>query len=85
VAHARATARRLQERFQGRRNFDFLVTQRGMFSYTGLSSAQVQRLRQEHGVYLVGSGRLCVSGLSEATCRTWRRPSPPCYESVKAA
>jgi aromatic-amino-acid transaminase len=55
----------LQERFQGRHNWDFLVRQRGMFSYTGLSSAQVDRLRQEHGVYLVGSGRLCVSGLSE--------------------
>ena len=56
----------LQEHFQGRRSFEFLVKQRGMFSYTGLNAAQVQRLKEEHGVYLVGSGRLCVSGLSEA-------------------
>jgi aromatic-amino-acid transaminase len=50
--------------FQGRRNFDYLLTQRGMFSYTGLSEAQVNRLREEHGVYLVRSGRLCISGLT---------------------
>lgn len=56
----------LKGHFGERRNFDFLVRQRGMFSYTGLSTQQVDRLRQEHGVYLVGSGRLCVSGLTEA-------------------
>jgi aromatic-amino-acid transaminase len=55
----------LQARFEGRRSFEFLVRQRGMFSYTGLAAAQVERLRDEHGIYLVGSGRLCVSGLSE--------------------
>jgi aromatic-amino-acid transaminase len=54
----------LNETFQGRRNFDYLVTQRGMFSYTGLSEAQVNRLREEHAVYLVRSGRLCLSGLT---------------------
>jgi aromatic-amino-acid transaminase len=43
--------------------FDFLLRQRGMFSYTGLNPAQVERLREVHGVYLVASGRLCVSGL----------------------
>ena len=35
-----------------------------MFSYTGLSAAQVDRLRDEHAVYLVRSGRMCVAGLS---------------------
>jgi len=40
------------------------LTQRGMFSYTGLSQAQVHRLREEHAVYLVGSGRMCLSGLT---------------------
>ncbi len=54
----------LHEKFQGRRNFDYFLTQRGMFSYTGLSEAQVDRLREEHAVYLVRSGRLCVSGLT---------------------
>ncbi len=44
---------------------DYLVTQRGMFSYTGLSAAQVERLRVEHGIYAVGSGRICVAGLRD--------------------
>jgi aromatic-amino-acid transaminase len=35
-----------------------------MFSYTGLSAEQVDRLRDEHAVYLVRSGRLCVAGLN---------------------
>ncbi|GAB4060542.1 amino acid aminotransferase [Uliginosibacterium sediminicola] len=48
------------------RNFDYLVTQRGMFSYTGLSPAQVDRLREEFGIYLVRSGRICVAGLNTA-------------------
>jgi aromatic-amino-acid transaminase len=48
------------------RNFDYLVTQRGMFSYTGLSAAQVDRLREEFGIYLVRSGRICVAGLNDA-------------------
>ena len=54
----------LHETFKGRRNFDYFLTQRGMFSYTGLSEKQVDELRDVHGVYLVRSGRLCVSGLT---------------------
>lgn len=46
------------------RNFDYLLNQRGMFSYTGLSAAQVDRLREEFGVYLIASGRMCVAGLN---------------------
>jgi aromatic-amino-acid transaminase len=42
------------------------VKQRGMFSYTGLSEAQVDALRERHGVYLLRSGRMCVAGLNEA-------------------
>ena len=45
-------------------NFDYLIRQRGMFSYTGLSAAQVDRLRDEFGVYLIASGRMCVAGLN---------------------
>ncbi|ANM84861.1 TPA: aromatic amino acid transaminase [Escherichia coli] len=48
------------------RNFDYLLNQRGMFSYTGLSTAQVDRLREEFGVYLIASGRMCVAGLNTA-------------------
>ena len=46
------------------RDFGYFLTQRGMFSYTGLSAAQVDRLRGEFGVYLVRSGRICVAGLN---------------------
>jgi aromatic-amino-acid transaminase len=46
------------------RDFGYFLGQRGMFSYTGLSAAQVDRLREEFGVYLVRSGRLCVAGLN---------------------
>lgn len=46
------------------RDFSYLLTQRGMFSYTGLSAAQVDRLREEHAVYLIRSGRMCVAGLN---------------------
>jgi aromatic-amino-acid transaminase len=45
-------------------NFDYLLNQRGMFSYTGLSAQQVDRLREEFGVYLIASGRMCVAGLN---------------------
>ncbi|VTO16901.1 aromatic amino acid aminotransferase [Klebsiella variicola] len=41
---------------------DYLLKQRGMFSYTGFSAAQVDRLRDEFGVYLIASGRMCVAG-----------------------
>ena len=46
------------------RNLDYFLTQRGMFSYTGLGPAQVDRLRDEFAVYLVRSGRICVAGLN---------------------
>jgi len=48
------------------RDFGYFLSQRGMFSYTGLSAAQVDRLREEFAVYLVRSGRICMSGLSTA-------------------
>ena len=35
-----------------------------MFSYTGLSAAQADRLRGEHAVYVLRSGRMCVAGLN---------------------
>ena len=46
--------------------FAHIAAQRGMFSYTGLTPAQVQRLRDEFSVYLVSSGRASVAGMSEA-------------------
>ena len=46
------------------RDLGYFLSQRGMFSYTGLSADQVDRLREEHAVYLVRSGRMCVAGLN---------------------
>jgi aromatic-amino-acid transaminase len=45
-------------------DFRFIVEQRGMFSYTGLDKRQVQRLREEFGVYAIDSGRICVAALN---------------------
>ncbi|GAA5235429.1 aspartate/tyrosine/aromatic aminotransferase [Verticiella sediminum] len=47
-----------------KQSFDFVKAQRGMFSYSGLTSAQVDRLREEHGIYAVGTGRICVAALN---------------------
>ena len=48
------------------RNIEYFLTQRGMFSYTGMTPAQVDTLRETHGVYMVRSGRICVAGLNSA-------------------
>jgi aromatic-amino-acid transaminase len=42
----------------------YILTQQGMFSYSGLNAAQMQRLRTEFGVYGVDSGRICVAALN---------------------
>ncbi|WP_341305235.1 amino acid aminotransferase [Pseudomonas sp. TMP25] len=43
--------------------FAHIDQQRGMFSYTGLSPMQVQRLRDEYSVYMLSSGRANMAGL----------------------
>ncbi|HLU80375.1 MAG TPA: amino acid aminotransferase [Burkholderiaceae bacterium] len=45
-------------------DFSFVLKQRGMFSYSGLTKEQVDALREEHGVYAVSSGRICVAALN---------------------
>nr|WP_231598391.1 amino acid aminotransferase [Crateriforma conspicua] len=47
------------------RDYSFLLSQKGMFSFSGLSPMQVDQLRSEHGIYLVGSGRINVAGMAE--------------------
>jgi aromatic-amino-acid transaminase len=47
-----------------RRDFSFVAKQRGMFSYSGLTSAQVDRLRDEFGIYAVSTGRICLAALN---------------------
>ncbi|SEQ81702.1 aromatic-amino-acid transaminase [Azotobacter beijerinckii] len=48
-----------------KRDFGFVAQQRGMFSYSGLSAEQVERLRSEFGIYAVATGRICVAALNQ--------------------
>src|SRR5205085_6663512 len=45
-------------------DFEFVLRQRGMFSYSGLTTEQVARLRREFAVYAIDSGRICVAALN---------------------
>ena len=47
-------------------DFSFINAQHGMFSFTGLSEAQVLQLREKHSIYAVGSGRICVAALTSS-------------------
>lgn len=48
----------------GAPDFGFINVQRGMFSYTGLTTAQVEKMRADYGIYAVGTGRICVAALN---------------------
>jgi aromatic-amino-acid transaminase len=59
--------RQLVEKIRGIRadfDFSFVVRQRGLFSYSGLSRDQVRRLREEHSLYAIDSGRICVPAIN---------------------
>lgn len=45
-------------------DFSFLLEQQGMFSFSGLSPEQVDALREQHSIYIVGSGRINVAGIT---------------------
>jgi len=63
----RANRRSLVERLKAhapRADFDFVLRQRGMFSYSGLNKAQVDRLRGEFSIYAIDTGRICVAALN---------------------
>ena len=45
-------------------DFSFIIKQRGMFSYTGLSADQVARMQKEVGIYAVSTGRICLAALN---------------------
>jgi aromatic-amino-acid transaminase len=48
----------------GATGFEFIKVQRGMFSYTGLTAAQVEKMRADYGIYAVSTGRICVAALN---------------------
>ena len=49
----------------GHPEYAFVNQQAGMFSYSGLGKGQVERLRDEFGIYAVGTGRICVAALNQ--------------------
>jgi aspartate aminotransferase len=50
----------------GAGDFAYIARERGMFSFLGLTTAQVERLRSEFSIYLVDSSRINVAGLNTA-------------------
>ena len=46
-------------------DFGFIQSQRGMFSFSGLNKEQVDTLRNDHSIYIVGSGRINIAGLTD--------------------
>jgi aromatic-amino-acid transaminase len=63
----RAMRSSLVEKLKSRgtaQDFSFIIKQRGMFSYTGLSAEQVARMQSEFGVYAVSTGRICIAALN---------------------
>ncbi|MDW8468634.1 MAG: amino acid aminotransferase [Burkholderiales bacterium] len=62
-AMRRALVEGIHARVRGA-DFSFVLKQRGMFSYSGLTKAQVQRLREEFSIYAIDTGRICVAALN---------------------
>jgi len=54
----------LLKKYAPRADFDFVLRQRGMFSYSGLTKPQVDRLRNEFSIYAIDTGRICVAALN---------------------
>lgn len=47
------------------RDFSFIARQKGMFSFLGVAPEQVARLQKEFSIYMVGSSRISIAGISE--------------------
>ena len=63
----KAMRKRLVDSIQSRApglDFSFVLKQRGMFSYSGLTKEQVRRLREEYAIYAIDTGRICVAALN---------------------
>ena len=62
-AMRKALAEGIKQRVPGS-DWTFVLKQRGLFSYTGLTKAQVERLRTESSIYAIDTGRVCVAALN---------------------
>lgn len=47
-------------------DFSFIAAQKGMFSFLGINQAQVETLKSQHSIYMVGSSRISIAGISES-------------------
>ena len=59
----------LLKEFGAEQDFSFIIEQNGMFSFSGLSAEQVDRLKDEFAIYAVRSGRINVAGITEDNIR----------------
>jgi len=66
INHMRALFAQTMKAQNAPRDFAFITQQRGMFSFSGLNPQHVQTLREQHGIYIVNSGRINVAGLRPA-------------------
>ena len=64
------------------RDFSFLSRQKGMFSYSGLNSMQADWLKKERGIYIVGTGRINVAGMSTSTMPTLCAAIAECIQAT---
>lgn len=72
LAQMRARIKQMRQKFVdglkasgAKQDFDFIIQQNGMFSFSGLSAEQVDRLKEEFAIYAVRSGRINVAGITE--------------------
>ena len=59
----------LLKEYGAKQDFGFIMEQNGMFSFSGLSAEQVDRLKEEFAIYAVRSGRINVAGITEDNIR----------------
>ncbi|MCE3015597.1 MAG: amino acid aminotransferase [Pirellula sp.] len=64
------------------RDFSFLQRQKGMFSYSGLNSMQADWLKNERGIYIVGTGRINVAGMAPQTMETLCQSIADCIKAT---
>jgi hypothetical protein len=88
-AMRRALVDGVQKRVPGA-DWSFILKQRGMFSYTGLTKEQVARLRKDYAIYTIDTGRVCVArsppssareGNLRASALSARKGAFPCGQS----
>jgi aromatic-amino-acid transaminase len=65
IVKMRALLSNLLEQYIPEKSFEQIRKQNGMFSYLGLSAEDAYSLRNDYGVYILESGRLCIAALNE--------------------